>query len=413
MAWRWTALQPAGTAPAPRAGFASAVIDGSLFVAGGWDGQTAFEDAFALDLASLRWRTLSLRGEATFARRIMFGHAAAEDGRHLYVHGGTDPQNLNTIRGDLFAFDVIRGTLKNIPLSGDGPPALSRHSVAAMQGSLWVFGGWDGRAKLDGAYRLRLTGSETNEDRRPSAARWERLLPSGFVPYPRSDACLLPTPRLWWPNLLLFGGGDGDFDFGDLYVLHTETGYWQRLHNVSSDSPGLSQAGCALLGTPLGASAVLAVHGGYGGPAERPKDSKRQDALRLLTLGSRQPQSVELLPLTPWASPRAVRAPALARMGHAVHAVNESCLLVFGGNGEREEGFGARYLNDVALAVPNRLHARGAKDESPTDPPTDDDDLPHSEEVIRTVRIADRHKRRRRKKKSSRAPRSNELKEEL
>ena len=54
------------------------------------------------------------------------GHAAAEDGRHLYVHGGTDPQNLNTIRGDLFAFDVIRGTLKNIPLSGDGPPALSR-----------------------------------------------------------------------------------------------------------------------------------------------------------------------------------------------------------------------------------------------------------------------------------------------
>ena len=61
MAWHWSIPRTTGRAPSPRAGYASALFEGELFVAGGWDGQDAPGDAFALSLNSLHWRALAVR----------------------------------------------------------------------------------------------------------------------------------------------------------------------------------------------------------------------------------------------------------------------------------------------------------------------------------------------------------------
>jgi hypothetical protein len=80
--------------------------------------------------------------------------------------------------------------------------------------------------------------------------------------------------------MLLYGGGDGDMDFDDLYALDTNTGYWDRVGNATGDPGSRTQAACTVLPQnpassppPLDGSApaadepgptTMAVHGGYG-----------------------------------------------------------------------------------------------------------------------------------------------------
>ena len=132
MAWRWTRLPASGTGPSRRGGHAAAVVDGSLIIAGGWDGVTAFGDAFALDMVSARWRALYLRGNGKLERRMMFAYTAAEDGKKLYVHGGADNRNLATVKSDLIVLDVRQSTLQTVQARGG--PMLFRHAMAAARG---------------------------------------------------------------------------------------------------------------------------------------------------------------------------------------------------------------------------------------------------------------------------------------
>jgi hypothetical protein len=108
---------------------------------------------------------------------------------------------------------------------------------------------------------------------------------------------------------------------------------------------------------------ALALHGGYGGiRAEgRGESGERQHKLWLLRLGSTEWR---------WTEPRAVGQPKTkGRMGHAMHAVNSSLLVVWGGS----IGEGGKHLNDVLFAVPNKV-ASGNEQSSETLAADDDDD---------------------------------------
>ena len=122
------------------------------------------------------------------------------------------------------------------------------------------------------SHRLR-TSSISRPFSRGEPARWHKIEAEGFSPWARAFGCLVSMPRPS-PYLYLFGGGDGNIDFDDVYALNVGTSYWERITNVTGDKGPRSQAGCSLL--PLrrrgGASAsghpsfALALHGGYGGP---------------------------------------------------------------------------------------------------------------------------------------------------
>ena len=212
--------------PEPRAGTASAMVEGELILIGGWDGRTAFADAHALSLSTLRWRSLSLRGtESLLSDRIMFGHASSDD--LVYIHGGCSPKNLAEIFADVFTVNTKTGKMQELDTEGTGPGKIARHANAIMHGHLYAFGGWDGKRFRDETFRLDL--------RTRGAPRWEQLVTSGFTPYARAMACLVAWERPR-PHLMLYGGGNSDTDFAATYALDVETRYWERLTNVRSRS---------------------------------------------------------------------------------------------------------------------------------------------------------------------------------
>lgn len=209
-AWRWSSPSTSGKPPSPRAGYASAVFGGTLFVVGGWDGTKAFNDAFALDLETFRWRQLFLRGEGDDDKpplegRILFGHAGI--GKTIYIHGGAQVSNLATLHDDVLALDTASGSISRLATSGRAPGLLMRHSIAARGAALWVVGGFDGKSFSSDVHRL-----DFGED--GAEAVWHRVEAEGFTPWPRALGCLvaLDSPS---SHLILAGGGDGDRDFDD------------------------------------------------------------------------------------------------------------------------------------------------------------------------------------------------------
>ena len=215
MAWRFTQVDVVGKQPPPRHMHASAVIDGALYVVGGQHRLDVLQDAWTLriDDRPYDWRKLKLQKAGRLLKhRIFFAHAAY--GNKLYLSGGANNQNMSEVFDDILVLDTETESLSTLETEAEGmpsPPRLTRHSMAAMGGSLWMVGGWDGVEWLDTTYRLDLYAP---------TPRWTQLDADGFVPWRRSHCCLVPSPTSA-NTLLLFGGGDGDSDFDDVYYLYT------------------------------------------------------------------------------------------------------------------------------------------------------------------------------------------------
>ena len=189
MAWRFTEVV-VGKQPPPRHMHASAVIDGALYVVGGQHRLDVLQDAWTLriDDQPYDWRKLKLQKTGKLLKnRIFFGHAAY--GSKLYISGGSNHQNMSEVFDDIIVLDTETETLSTLETEAEGieRPRLSRHSMAAMGGSLWMVGGWDGDAWLDSTYRLDLYAP---------TPRWTQLDADGFVPWRRMVRWPLGSARI-------------------------------------------------------------------------------------------------------------------------------------------------------------------------------------------------------------------------
>ena len=153
----WSLLRPVGAPPSPRAMHTACVVSDLLYVFGGWNAaQTAayggfLNDAFALDVAQLRWHALPRRGALPAARG---SHSMVPLGRRLLVYGGTGAQGALS---DAFLFDVDEFVWTRAPCAraARAPPARSGHTAAVIRGRhMLVVGGFDGKRPLNDAWRL-------------------------------------------------------------------------------------------------------------------------------------------------------------------------------------------------------------------------------------------------------------------
>ena len=48
----------------------------------------------------------------------------------------------------------------------------------------------------------------------------------------------------------MFGGGDGDLDFDDVYAFHIPTGYWDKVTNITGPRESRSQGTCTATARP-------------------------------------------------------------------------------------------------------------------------------------------------------------------
>ena len=177
--WRATPVRARGTIPSPRANYASALIDGSLHVLGGFDGKETFDEAFVLTVEHMTWRKVKLErpDDATLTKRMLYGHATHN--KIIYVFGGVNNQNMAEMSGDVTAYDTEAGTLVTVETEGPSPGKIARQACATLGDSIWVIGGWDGKNWLDTTHRLRLptAGGGRAYKHHTHRARWE-LVPT-------------------------------------------------------------------------------------------------------------------------------------------------------------------------------------------------------------------------------------------
>ena len=238
----------------------------------------------------------------------------------------------------------------------------NRHTMLARGSELWLFGGQipasRGARFVSDVYRIDMSDWLSGEV--PPA--WEGLATDGFVPHARGHACLvaLPPPR---PYLVAIGGGDGEADYADAYALNLHSNYWQRLTNLSETPVALTQTACTLVTFPppryaTSSSATLGVItlGGFGGAStNRSEHSRLVDSFAVHLGPDTRAQAWR------WASVRASGALPTVRMGHTLLAINGSAVITFGGSSV------GRYLNDVVIGAPNRLHTHAHAAEAEAD----------------------------------------------
>jgi hypothetical protein len=249
----WTEVTTEGDGPAGRFGHTGTWVDGvGLVVWSGQAGSTFFDDLWAYDPASNRWRELPAGGAAPLAR---YGSCAAlgPDGRLWISHGFTEDSGRfdDTQAYDFAAgrwtdetpdgtiapirclhdclwtpdgrFVLYAGQTTGTPAIGDlwargagegwtsvadgPPPARQLYALAAIGGTAYVFGGG---AKDGGTLRdLWLLDL--------AALTWQPASPLGDRPSGRSGSAFIADPD--GSRLLLFGGKREGRGLGDIWEL--------------------------------------------------------------------------------------------------------------------------------------------------------------------------------------------------
>ncbi|XP_028848545.1 kelch repeat-containing protein [Denticeps clupeoides] len=146
-----------GERPAPRSGHSACVIQGKIFIFGGWDTPVCFNDMNMLDLGLMEFSTVKTYGTPP-SPRSWHGCALLSDSRFL-VHGG---YNGNNALNDTFIFNtdtsswttVVHSRLSSVPRAGhsiitmstsslEGPVAEQDQDSECTPQTLLIFGGGD------------------------------------------------------------------------------------------------------------------------------------------------------------------------------------------------------------------------------------------------------------------------------
>jgi hypothetical protein len=244
----WQRLRPDGRGPKARFGHGAAwVPDVGLVVWAGQAGSTFFDDLWAYDPESDRWRELPASGAIPEAR---YGSCAAlgPDGRLWISHGFTD-------RGRFFdtrAYDFTTGRWANETPGGQTPVERCLHDC------LWTP---DGRLVL---YAGQTTGVPALGDLwafAPEATAWTELQPE-----PRPAARQLYALATLGQTAWMHGGSAKDGDkLGDLWTLELATLAWRRIE-PAGDAPS-ARSGASLIADPDRQRLLL--FGGVGRGGER------------------------------------------------------------------------------------------------------------------------------------------------
>jgi len=133
-----------GTPPSARSLHAAAVLNGVLYVWGGYNGDR-LNTFHAFSFAEKRWSPVLPSTSVSSGPSPRDRHVAFAYGNSFYIHGGFD----GTSRvSDFWGFDFSSMQWREVEVLGGRPPS-PRHSHAAVvyRHSLFVFGGYDGSYK--------------------------------------------------------------------------------------------------------------------------------------------------------------------------------------------------------------------------------------------------------------------------
>ena len=164
-------------APAPRCHHGICHSEGVLYVVGGEDGEGVFDDVWALDTSTGRWREIMPVNPHDFSGRQ--GCTCCIVDNKLFVIGGGDL--LTNHIGAVLDLQSLHWTdLRLHGVLGCKPDGRQHHACAAVPGGLILHGGFNGIQHLGDTWHLNAT-----------TFAWRQLHNSNPAP-PCSNHCLLP-----------------------------------------------------------------------------------------------------------------------------------------------------------------------------------------------------------------------------
>eukprot|EP00931_Biecheleriopsis_adriatica_P077421 TRINITY_DN5099_c0_g1_i1.p1 TRINITY_DN5099_c0_g1~~TRINITY_DN5099_c0_g1_i1.p1 ORF type:complete len:1103 (+),score=207.46 TRINITY_DN5099_c0_g1_i1:37-3309(+) len=181
---------------------AAAAVGESVFVFGGYAGNSLLDSAEKYDMSSNTWSALPDMGSArTFC-------AAAAVGETIFVFGGTDGVSYNSAE----KYDLSSNTWSDFPILGSKRRCCA---VVAVGDAIFVLGGYDGDSFLDSAEKYEL-----------SSNTWSAL-PSMCSKRGYCAAAAIGE------TIFVFGGYDGDsfLDSAEKYDVSSST--WSALPNMA------------------------------------------------------------------------------------------------------------------------------------------------------------------------------------
>ena len=203
-----------------------------IVIIGGWlgTGPLAASDMHVLDISggveALRWYQPTVRGTPPGPCNMHSADYIPNKNEIYLFRGGNGREYLN----DLHALDCDTYTWRQVQTTGEAPQQRANHSSAVLEetNELFIFGGWNGRERLND---IHILNTETGV--------WTRPRIGGELPYPRAGMTLTALRG----RLYLFGGsGTSSKCFNDLQILDRKEMAWLNVTQIK-DSSGASGGG--------------------------------------------------------------------------------------------------------------------------------------------------------------------------
>eukprot|EP00930_Biecheleria_cincta_P027704 TRINITY_DN19403_c0_g1_i1.p1 TRINITY_DN19403_c0_g1~~TRINITY_DN19403_c0_g1_i1.p1 ORF type:complete len:778 (-),score=111.17 TRINITY_DN19403_c0_g1_i1:264-2597(-) len=140
----WVQMPDTDNMPVGRFGHSACVYRSSMFVFGGWDGHDTLDDLYEFSVTTSQWYSVPGRGDVPPSR---YRHSAVVHGCCMFVFGGVDKRQARF--ADLCEFSFDTRSWSRVKTHGDPPSARTFHRACMYGGCMYILGGFDGTRRND------------------------------------------------------------------------------------------------------------------------------------------------------------------------------------------------------------------------------------------------------------------------
>eukprot|EP00392_Amoebophrya_sp_AT5.2_P010688 g10753.t1 len=157
---KWEKIRQGDNTPMGRFGHSACMYGPSMFVFGGWNGHDTLDDLTEFSTTTNTWYSVPGRGEVPSSR---YRHSAIVYGCCMFVFGGVDKRQARF--SDLIEFNFDTRTWSRIRTFGEAPSARTFHKSVIYGGRMFILGGFDGQRKND-MFTIAIIEERTAEEKK-------------------------------------------------------------------------------------------------------------------------------------------------------------------------------------------------------------------------------------------------------
>ena len=249
-----------GNLPESRDSHSSTKIGNNMYIFGGSNGNPPFNDMFAFNFTFRSWNKVNSTGDVPLARE---GHsAAALNDRYIFIYGGW---NGKTIFNNYYLFDSLANVWRKVEPedSATEPPPRESHTCCVVKDSFYIFGGQGHNFKkkenyFNDFYKAKLNLHKNMEK---VTCKWEKVIAKNNVNPPHRTS---HSATVYKDRYIFIIGGEGysmdnkdprqfgdekkdvsekDFEDdkapcfpkNDVWIFDTDFGFWSQLEAKNSE----------------------------------------------------------------------------------------------------------------------------------------------------------------------------------